>query len=374
MNYINFSQIFDFQKKSSIKAGDGTREGSFPFFTSSPILSKYSDSFQFDSPSLIFGTGGSASVHICETPFSVSTDCLVAQLKSNAVRKYRIKFVYYYLLGNIWILEKGFKGAGLRHISKGYINDIEIPELPLEEQTRIVKFLEKTHALRQKRNQAIELLDNYFKSVYLSMFGDPITNKKRWPMVELKDLCSEVIDCPHSTPIYSADKTDYPCIRSSDMQGGFLDFSTTKYIDEKQHCERIRRCKPIEGDIIYCREGARFGAVAYLPKDINASLGQRTMLFRVKPNIATSEFLWGLMNNSGISYQAAQLVNGAASPHINVKDIKQYKVFKPPLDLQATYSKIFLSSISIKQKMIAQSKELENQFQSLMQEAFKSIL
>lgn len=177
MKFIKFSQIFDFQQKSNIKAGDGLAESDFPFFTSSPVLSKYFNSFQFDSPSLVFGTGGSASVHTTEKPFSVSTDCLVAQMKPNIKQKFEIKFVYYYLSGNIWILEKGFKGAGLRHISKGYINNIDIPELSLKDQKKIVTILDEADALRRKRKQAINFLDEYLKSVFLEMFGDSNNNE-----------------------------------------------------------------------------------------------------------------------------------------------------------------------------------------------------
>ena len=59
--------LFDFQKKSKVKAGDGLviGDGEFPFYTSSPILSKSIDIAQFSGPSLIFGTGGSPSIH-CE--------------------------------------------------------------------------------------------------------------------------------------------------------------------------------------------------------------------------------------------------------------------------------------------------------------------
>lgn len=372
MKFIKFAQILNFQKKSHTKAGDGLGKGAFPFFTSSQILSKYSSTAQFDLPSLIFGTGGNASVHLSDVPFSVSTDCLVAQLNPGLTKKFEIKFVYYFLFGNIWILEKGFKGAGLKHISKGYINNIDIPELSLQDQKRIIKILDQNYLFSQKRKQSMRLLDEYLQSVFLDMFGGQVRNQKKWPIVELKDLCSHVVDCPHSTPTYSNNKTDYPCIRSSDMQNGFLDFSTTKYIDEKQYYERIERCKPKEGDIFYCREGARFGANTYLPGGINACLGQRTMLFRANTDIATGEFLWGLLNSKIISYQAARLVNGAASPHINVKDIKKYQVFQPPLELQKRYSKIFLNTIVIKKRMLAQSEGLETQFQSIMQKSFNT--
>ena len=55
--------LFDFLKKSKIKAGDGLEEGEYPFYTSSETLSKYLDSYLYEPTCLVFGTGGKASVH-----------------------------------------------------------------------------------------------------------------------------------------------------------------------------------------------------------------------------------------------------------------------------------------------------------------------
>ena len=77
-----FSDVFRFQEKSKIKAGDGRPEGKYPFYTSSVDLNKYVDQFLFDDESLVFGTGGNASIHFAHDKFAVSTDCLVAQAKT----------------------------------------------------------------------------------------------------------------------------------------------------------------------------------------------------------------------------------------------------------------------------------------------------
>lgn len=37
---MKFADLFDYENKSSIKAGDGLSEGEYPFYTSSSILSK----------------------------------------------------------------------------------------------------------------------------------------------------------------------------------------------------------------------------------------------------------------------------------------------------------------------------------------------
>lgn len=96
MQEVFFENIFEYKKKSKVKAGDGLKqdEAAYPFYTSSNKLSKSIDEFLFEKPSLIFGTGGMPSVHFCEDKFSVSTDCLVAQPKENS--SVYIPYIYYF--------------------------------------------------------------------------------------------------------------------------------------------------------------------------------------------------------------------------------------------------------------------------------------
>ena len=94
MRTEKFKTLFDFGAKSNIKAGDGLEEGAFPFFTSSSILKKRIDKAQHSDDALIFGTGGSASVHFAGEPFATSTDCIVAITKHEDLNA---KYVYYYL-------------------------------------------------------------------------------------------------------------------------------------------------------------------------------------------------------------------------------------------------------------------------------------
>ena len=148
MRTEKFKILFDFASKSNVKAGDGLDEGNFPFYTSSSTLKKRIDKAQHFDEALIFGTGGSASVHFAGEPFATSTDCIVAITKHEDLNA---KFVYYYLFGNIHLLERGFKGAGLKHISKKYIENIDIPILPIETQNKIIAVLDKASSIKTKR-------------------------------------------------------------------------------------------------------------------------------------------------------------------------------------------------------------------------------
>ena len=133
IHFERFDKLLKFLPKSKIKAGNGQNIGKYPFFTSSATLSKFIDTFNYEDESLIFGSGGNASIHYCNQKFATSTDCFVVNKDSEDID---VKYVYYYLKSNIKILEDGFKGAGLKHISKKYISEIKIPLLSLQDQKK----------------------------------------------------------------------------------------------------------------------------------------------------------------------------------------------------------------------------------------------
>ena len=89
-----------------------------------------------------------------------------------------MEYLYYYLRTNISILENGFKGAGLKHISKEYLSEIQIPLPSLEEQKSIITKLDKLIELIDLKTEAIRKTEELTKSVFLEMFGDPAVNEK----------------------------------------------------------------------------------------------------------------------------------------------------------------------------------------------------
>ena len=125
--------ICDFLPKSKKLASYGTKTGQYPFITSSPEITKYCDKADYiNDDYIIIGTGGNANIHF-HNNFNCSADCYV--LKAS-------KYIYYYLKNNINILENGFKGVAIKHISKDYIKEIKIPIPPIEKQLEIVEYLD----------------------------------------------------------------------------------------------------------------------------------------------------------------------------------------------------------------------------------------
>jgi len=219
-----FEELFDFLPKSKRQAGVGLTSGNFPFYTSSNDLTKYINEYDYSGNCLIFGTGGNPSVHYQSGRFSSSTDCLVACPKNN--KEISAKYCYLYLAGNMSIIEAGFKGAGLKHISKVYISNIKIPTPPLDDQIRIATILTCAERLIAKRKESIKALDELLKSTFLEMFGDD----EQWEAENLSDL-SEIVSGVTKGKRY-ADKEliEIPYMRVANVQDGHLILDEIKTI------------------------------------------------------------------------------------------------------------------------------------------------
>lgn len=79
-------------------------------------------------------------------------------------------------------------GATFKEVSKEVVSRFEIPFPPLSEQKRIAAILDKADAIRRKRQQAIKLADDFLRATFLDMFGDPVTNSKRWELRPLGEI------------------------------------------------------------------------------------------------------------------------------------------------------------------------------------------
>jgi type I restriction-modification system DNA methylase subunit len=130
-------EVCKFLPKSKRQASYGEKQGQYPFYTSSQICSKYCDEYDYEDECLIIGTGGNANIKY-SSKFSCSTDNFVIKINP----EHLVKYIYYYLSINIEVLQKGFVGVGLQHISKEYSSNIKIPIPSLERQQEIVKYLD----------------------------------------------------------------------------------------------------------------------------------------------------------------------------------------------------------------------------------------
>lgn len=192
-------EVCEFLPKSKRQASYGKKDGLYPFFTSSQRCSKYCDTHDFNTESIIIGTGGSANVKY-GVKYSCSTDNIIIKTNNTVL----IKYLYYYLYNNTDILQKGFIGSALKHISKQYLKSIKIPIPPIKQQNEIVEYCNFIYdkclvTSNQKINELKKL--NEFCLNNQKSFGDN----------EIKTL-GEVCEINYGTRIVKKNNTDgeYP--------------------------------------------------------------------------------------------------------------------------------------------------------------------
>ena len=273
--------------------------------------------------------------------------------------KMSLEFVYWFLKGKNLELNRKGTGSTFKAISRKVLEEIMIPDINLKKQCEYANVLEKIHAAIQMRKQELkhlELLDNLIKARFVEMFGDPVANEMGWDTLPLENACKAIVDCPHSTPSYTKEDTGFRCIRTSIVKKNRILWDEIEYIPEDEYVKRIQRKKPDVGDIVYTREGAILGIAAIIDRNCNVALGQRSML--LSPNIdkCASEFLCVAMNSDSFLDNALKGVSGSASPHINVGDIKAFRMIMPPIELQNQFvdfvhqvdkSKVVITNIRI---------------------------
>ena len=242
-------------------------------------------------------------------------------------------------------MRKNAVGMGIPHVNGDELKSISFSIPSFCEQKQIAVFLDhetaKIDKLIEKQQQLIELLKEKRQAVIshaVTKGLNPDVPMKdsgvewlgeipqHWGVTRLKYECRNIVDCPHSTPNYT-DEGEYPAIRTADIMAGYLDLENCRRVTEPVYDERNFRLIPKAGDIIYSREGERFGIGAPIPEGAKVCLAQRVMLFRAK---STPGYLMWALNSSSTYTQAQQDCIGSTSPHVNVDTIKNFILAWPP--------------------------------------------
>ena len=364
---VKFGNLFSYENKSAIKAGEGLIEGKYPFFTSSNIQTKYLNDFSFVQTSLIFGTGGNASIHYCNNPFSVSTDCLVAVVKD--INECEPKYVFYYLVGNIFLLEEGFKGAGLKHISKLFIQEIEIPLPPLPIQKRIAEILDAADALKRKDQELLKKYDELAQAVFIDMFGDPVKNEKGWEFKKLGDCIDKIQIGPFGTQLHESDYISNGIPLINPMHINDLKINPNyKYSISKEKYISLRQYHLNLDDVVLARRG-EMGRCA-LVKEKGFICGTGSLFITVNRKYLEPLFLVYLLSRKSTRIALENASAGTTMSNLNKDIINNFKIALPPIAKQ----KDFVTAISLSEKnILIANQQIEysgSLFQTLIQKAF----
>jgi type I restriction enzyme, S subunit len=253
---------------------------------------------------------------------------------------------------------------------------MKIPLPPLPEQRRIVAQIEalsaKVHDAGTLRQQAAEEAEALLKTARRAFFANCSGET-----VELKEVCTDIIDNLHSNPRYA--EIGIPCVRSPDVGYGTLNLKTALRTDEDEYHRRTVRGEPKPDDIVLVREGGGTGKCALVLVAQRFSLGQRVMMLRPdRKKVFPRFFLHQLLSPLIQEDQIGPLSKGSASPHLNIGALKRFRFRLPPLHQQ---SRILVELDALQSQVDALKKlqtetagELDALLPSVLDKAFKGEL
>ena len=103
------------------------------------------------------------------------------------VPKYLFYDLFYKHLSQVTLKYQN-KTTGIINLQLDRYLDVKINVPSFDKQKQIVQNLDTADTLRQKRKEQINLLDDYLKSVFFEMFGDPVRNEKKFDVVPIRAL------------------------------------------------------------------------------------------------------------------------------------------------------------------------------------------
>ncbi|MBN1187122.1 MAG: restriction endonuclease subunit S [Bacteroidales bacterium] len=264
-------------------------------------------------------------------------------------------------------------GTTRQRISRKNLDKISFSLPDYETQLHIANLLSKAESLIAQRKESIRLLDEYLKSVFLEMFGDPVRNEKGWEKRPFSELVAP--DCPLTYGIVQPGndfENGNPVIRPVDLTDTFVTKKGLKLIDPKIS-EQFKRTILNGGEILMCVRGTT-GVVSIATKEVagcNVTRGITPIWFS---NNYNSLFAYSLFKTQAINNRIQELTYGATLKQINLGDLRKIELINPPLELQTKFAQIVEKTEALKAQYQQSLQELEHLYGSLSQRAFRGEL
>ncbi|HEJ2449072.1 TPA: restriction endonuclease subunit S [Vibrio cholerae] len=262
-------------------------------------------------------------------------------------------------------------GAAQPNLSATDLKSFQIPLPPLEVQKRIAAILDKADAIRQKRKQAIHLADEFLRSVFLDMFGDPVTNPKGWEVKACKDLFKRITVGIVVKPSSYYVESGVPALRSLNIGCYGIRSENLVYVSKSDNESILAKTRVYEGDLVIVRSGQP-GKTAVVCKEFDGVNAIDILIATPKEELIEPQFFAFFMNSDGGKKIVLAEQRGQVQKHFNVGSLNSTAIPLPPLSLQRTFAEIAATVYGKYQTNKAT--EFNEIFNSISQKAFSGQL
>lgn len=369
MEYIKVKDICDI-KTGKYDANHAKENGKYKFFTCA-LLPMRADTYSFEGELVMLPGNGANLGEVMYYEGKIEAYQRTYVLHNIKVKA---KYLFYFLKLNWkkYILRRQI-GSATNYMKLEDILNFEIPYIPLEMQNKIVSILDKSQELLDKRKEQIEALDELVKSQFIEMFGDPVQNPFGW---EVKPLL-ESGSCKNGMNFSATEM-------GIELQYlGVGDFKDLSKIEDVANLGKVNLNKmPSKeyllqnGDIVFVRSNGNKALVgrclAVYPNNVATTYSGFCIRYRKTDENLEIPYLLQVLKTD--SMRKNMVGRGANIQNLNQQILGRLMIPIPPLELQKQYSDFVKQIDKLKFEMEQSLKELENNFNSLMQQAFSGKL
>jgi type I restriction enzyme S subunit len=225
-------------------------------------------------------------------------------------------------------------------IRSSILRAVKVPLPPLAEQQRIAAILDKADAVRRKRQQTLDLADQFLRSAFLGMFGAPVTNPKGWPERRLDSFAEIRGGVTKGRKLGGHHVATVPYVRVANVQDGFLDLREVKQIQVLD--TDVDKYRLLRGDVLLTEGGDpdKLGRGAVWTGEIDPCIHQNHIFsVRVDAHVAEPQYISTLLGSAyGKRYflRAGKQTTGIAT--INRTQLGKFSALLPPVEVQRRYA------------------------------------
>ena len=276
------------------------------------------------------------------------------------------KFLYYWFIGERRNLVNKAVGVTLKNISKGIVESLTIPLPPMSVQKEIVEKLDKAAAIREKSKALLSHYDALAESLFIELFGDPISNEKGWEKKKLGEVCEKIGDGLHGTPIYD-DTGEYYFINGNNINNRKI--KITEKTKRVGYSEYIKNKKDLNANTVFVSINGTLGNVGFY-NDEKIILGKSICYLNIKTDIINKDYIYCFLDSDYFKKYANRVATGSTIKNVSLKSMRDLEIPLPPLSLQVKFAEMVENIEEQKARAKAEIEQSEAVFQALLQESF----
>ncbi|EMR4042374.1 TPA: restriction endonuclease subunit S [Acinetobacter baumannii] len=260
-------------------------------------------------------------------------------------------------------------------LSLSKIKALEIPLPPLSEQRRIASILDQADELRQKRQQAIEKLDQLLQATFIDMFGDPVSNPKQFICKTLEQISSfengdRSSNYPSGNDLVFA---GIPFLSTKNIRCNVYDETNLNFITEEKFSS-LSRGKVKNNEILITLRGTLGATCIFKSKYDTAFINAQMMIIRSDPLIMSNDFLHAILSFESMQEYFRRVGQGAAVPQLTATQLKKLEIIIPSIELQNEFLRINQEIQKLKNEFSNSFSKYDLLFKSLQNQAFNGTL